>query len=51
MALNHEYTQRVKIANEYKTSASAYIWEALSLYLESKQEVELKGTLSLYTTD
>jgi hypothetical protein len=46
MALNREYIQRVKMANEYKASASAYIWEALSLYLESKQEAELEGTLT-----
>lgn len=43
MAMNHEYMERVKIANAYKAQAVGYIWEAMSLYLEWKQETELTG--------
>jgi hypothetical protein len=37
----------VKVASEYKRAALLYIWEAISLYLEWKQEKELESMMVL----
>ena len=44
MSLNHEYSQRVSVASQYKAAAFSYIREALFLYLEWKQETELSSS-------
>jgi hypothetical protein len=44
MSLNHEYSQRVFVASQYKAAAFSYIREALFLYLEWKQETELSSS-------
>jgi hypothetical protein len=40
---NQEYVMRVEMAEIYKRSAIDYMFEAISLYLEQRQERELEG--------
>ena len=43
---NQEYVMRVKMAEMYKRSAIAYMFEPINMYLEQRQERELKGKTS-----
>jgi hypothetical protein len=47
LSLNRQFVKVAEMSQVYKKYALVYLWEALSLYLEYKQEKEIEGECSI----